>query len=153
MSHQTRWSGTHNNVTRAPWRALVEHSIHWRCYTHHQCSAPFHEMLGRRAERNGIQFRTTKFHSFGDSAIRCSTASKLRNLSHVRVVVQAPERALQFRYVPTPNLVRSVRDQFGTHPGRVGRLCTPLPDRPGRAEQPVHRGTVSYTHLTLPTKR
>src|SRR5664279_1094850 len=37
-------------------------------------------MLGRRAERNGIQFRTTKFHSFGDSAIRCSTASKLRNL-------------------------------------------------------------------------
>src|SRR5664279_2556034 len=38
-------------------------------------------MLGRRAERNGIQFRTTKFHSFGDSAIRCSTASKLRNLS------------------------------------------------------------------------
>src|SRR5664280_2362352 len=83
MSHQTRWSGTHNNVTRAPWRALVEHSIHWRCYTHHQCSAPFHEMLGRRAERNGIQFRTTKFHSFGDSAIRCSTASKLRNLRYI----------------------------------------------------------------------
>src|SRR5664279_1814782 len=41
-------------------------------------------MLGRRAERNGIQFRTTKFHSFGDSAIRCSTASKLRNLRHWR---------------------------------------------------------------------
>jgi len=27
-------------------------------------------------------FRTTEFHSFGDSAIRCSTASKLRNLSY-----------------------------------------------------------------------
>src|SRR5664279_3605912 len=49
---------------------------------------------------------------------------------HVRVVVQAPDRSLQLRYVPAPHLVRPVGAQLGTHPGRMRRLRAPLPDRP-----------------------
>ena len=45
--------------------------IYWRCCKHHQCSAPFHEMPGRRAA--GMVFNSTCQMSpfpFSDSVIR-----------------------------------------------------------------------------------
>src|SRR5664279_3924887 len=43
---------------------------------------PWNVRQARR--RNGIQFRTSMLHSFGESAIRCSAAPKLRNSSDQR---------------------------------------------------------------------
>src|SRR5664279_4519465 len=87
-------------------------------------------MLGRRAERNGIQFRITEFHSFGDSAIRCSTASKLRNLRRNDVM------ALRTKYVCDVENLRSIPS--------TGNNCLANMPRPGQASSiviPPNKGT------------
>ena len=56
--------------------------IYWRCCKHHQCSAPFHEMPGRRAVGMAFNLRTSNPVSFWSfQKMRCCQASKLRNSS------------------------------------------------------------------------